>query len=401
MLKGKNIVVCVTGGIAAFKAVGAVSGLVKHGANVDVIMTKHAQEFVTPLSFRSITKTPVITDMFDEPQTMEIAHISLAQKADAFVVAPATANIIGKIACGIADDMVSTTIMATKAPVIIVPAMNTNMYENPIVQENIQKLKSLGYVFMEPDSGLLACGTEGRGRLPEPEKIVERVILEIARPKDLKGLKVLVTAGPTREAIDPVRYISNGSSGKMGYAAAKMAALRGAEVTLVSGPVNLEPPMGAELVSVVSAENMYDAVIKESSSFDIIVKAAAVGDFRPAEAASDKIKKENATGEVKLAKNRDILAELGRIKPDNQVLVGFCMETRELISSAERKLKAKNLDMIAANNICDAGAGFGTDTNIVTLLFADGHEREELSGTKEEIADVILSEAKRIRDEKL
>ncbi len=401
MLKGKNIVLCITGGIAAYKAVAAASGFVKNGARVDVIMTKHAQEFITPLSLRSITKTPVVTDMFTEPSSLDIAHISLAQKADAIVIAPATANIIGKIACGIADDMVSTTVMAAKAPVIIAPAMNTNMYENPIVQENIQKLKTMGYIFMEPDTGLLACGTEGKGRLPEPEKIVERVILEIARPKDLKGLRVLVTAGPTREAIDPVRYISNGSSGKMGYAVAEAAVLRGAQVTLVSGPTSLKAPMGVNIVNVLSAEEMYDAVLDRSADCDIIVKAAAVGDFRPESVSEDKIKKESGFGEIRLVKNRDILAELGKIKPDNQTLVGFCMETRGLIESARRKLNAKNLDMIAANNLKTEGAGFGTDTNEVTLLFADGRENEALSGTKLEIADRILSEAKALRDKKL
>lgn len=393
MLKGKNIVLCVTGGIAAFKAVSIASGLVKKGARVDVIMTKHAQEFVTPLSFRSITKTPVVTDMFEEPKVTEIAHISLAQRADAFVIAPATANIIGKIAWGIADDMVSTTVMATKAPVIIVPAMNTNMYENPIVQENMARLKSHGYIFMEPDSGLLACGTSGAGRLPEPEAIVEMVDFEIGRPKDLKGIKVLVTAGPTREAIDPVRYITNGSTGKMGYAAAKAAAMRGAEVVLVSGPVNIPAPMGAEVVNVTTAEEMYEAVTSRSENFDIIIKTAAVADFRPASVSGDKIKKEAGASEIKLERTRDILAELGKNKTEGQVLAGFCMETRELIESAARKLKNKNLDIIAANDLNTPGAGFAADTNVVTLLFADGRENAELNGSKEEVADAILSEA--------
>lgn len=401
MLKGKNIVLCVTGGVAAFKAVSIASGLVKAGARVDVIMTKNAQEFVTPLSFRSITKTPVITDMFDEPESMDIAHISLAQRADAFLIAPATANIIGKIANGIADDMVSTTVMATRAPVIIAPAMNTNMYDNPIVRENMNRLKALGYIFIEPDSGMLACGTEGRGRLPDPEKIVERVIMEIALAKDLKGLKVLVTAGPTREAIDPVRYISNGSSGKMGYAAAKMAAMRGAEVTLVSGPVNIPAPIGVNVVNVTSAEDMYQAVVSRAAEADIIVKAAAVGDFRPAEAAEDKIKKDTGAGELRLVKNKDILAELGRTKPEKQVLVGFCMETRDLLESAAHKLKAKNLDMIAANNLKTEGAGFGTDTNVVTLLFADGRPEVRLDGSKEDVACELLTLAKELRDKKL
>lgn len=392
MLRKKNVVVCVTGGVAVYKAVGVVSGLVKLGANVDVIMTDHAQEFVTPLSFRSITKTPVVTDMFEEPKNMEIAHISLAQKADAFLICPATANIIGKIACGIADDMVSTTVMATRAPVIIAPAMNTNMYENPIVQENIAKLKRLGYKFIDPDCGRLACGTEGKGRLPEPEAIVQHVVMEIAREKDLEGVKVLVTAGPTREAIDPVRYISNGSSGKMGYALAEAAALRGAEVTLVSGPTALKPPMGVKVVNVISADDMYSAVMEHESGSDIIIMAAAVGDFRPENRADDKIKKTGGAPELRLTKNRDILAELGE-KGGKRVLVGFCMETRDLLESAAEKLRRKNADMIAANNLKTEGAGFGTDTNVVTLLFRDGQEPVELSDSKSAIAHEILSRA--------
>ncbi len=400
MLKGKNIVLCVTGGIAAFKSVSIASGLVKLGARVDVIMTEHAQEFVTPLSFRSITKTPVVTDMFAEPDHTDIAHISLAQRADVFVIAPATANIIGKIASGIADDMVSTTVMATRAPVIICPAMNTNMYENPIVQANIEKLRSCGYIIFEPDSGLLACGDVGKGRLPEPEAIIERVALEIARPKDLQGLKVLVTAGPTREAIDPVRFITNHSSGKMGYAAARAAAMRGAEVTLVSGEVSIKPPLGVKLIGVASAEDMYREVISCADGADIIVKAAAVADFRPAEISADKLKKADGKEEIRLERTKDILAELGRRKGAGQVLAGFCMETRELLESAEQKLRSKKLDLIAANSLNDEGAGFGADTNVITLLFADGKDSMELRGSKLEVADTILSEAKRIRDSK-
>ncbi len=400
MLKGKNVVLCVTGGIAAFKAAALASRLCAMGAEVDVIMTKHAREFITPLTFRSITKTPVVTDMFGEPVSMEIEHISLAEKADIFVIAPATANIIGKIAAGIADDMVSTTVMATKAPVLIAPAMNTNMYENPIVRENINKLKSLGYIFMEPGEGRLACGAMGKGRMPEPEEIAERVAFEIAFLKDMKGVKVLVTAGPTREAIDPVRFITNGSTGKMGYAAAKNAAMRGAEVTLVSGPVNLKPPAGVNVVNVVSARDMYDAVTKISSGFDIIIKTAAVGDFRPEAEAENKIKKENASGEIRLVKNDDILAELGRRKGEKQVLIGFCMETENLLQSAEKKLHEKNLDMICANNLKTEGAGFGADTNAVTALFADGGENLELKGSKEDVAFAVLSCAKAILDKK-
>ncbi len=397
MLKGKNVAVCVTGGIAAFKAVSVVSGLVKLGAGVDVIMTAHACEFVTPLTFRSLTKTPVVTDMFAEPEHMDIAHISLAQKADLFVIAPATANVIGKLACGIADDMLTTTVMATRAPVLIVPAMNTNMYDNPIVRENIAKLKRLGYLFMEPAEGPLACGASGRGRMPEPAEIIERIKLEIAREKDLKGLRVLVTAGPTREAIDPVRYISNGSSGKMGYALAAAAALRGAETTLVSGPVALEPPAGVETVSVVSATEMYEAVLSRSADSDIVIMAAAVGDFRPESVSEEKIKKSSCVSELRLAKNPDILAELGRRKGENQVLAGFCMETEDLISRAREKMERKNCDMIAANNLKTPGAGFAVDTNVVTLLFRDGREPVKLSGAKTDIAHEILTKAARLR----
>lgn len=400
MIKGKNIVVCVTGGIAAFKAVSVVSALVKKGASVDVVMTAHAQEFVTPLSFRSITKAPVITDMFDEPRNMEIAHISLAQKADAFVICPATANIIGKIACGIADDMVSTTVMATKAPVIIVPAMNTNMYENPIVRENIEKLKARGYIFMEPENGVLACGSVGAGRLPEPWEITEFIEKEISREKDLKGVRVLVTAGPTREAIDPVRYITNGSSGKMGYALAKAAVCRGAEVTLVSGPVSIEPPLGAKVEAAVSADQMYDAVMSRKDENDIIIMAAAVGDFRPECFCENKIKKAEAAGEIRLVQNKDILASLGENKREGSVLVGFCMETEKLIENAEKKLKSKNADIIAANNIKVQGAGFGTDTNVVTLLFGSGRKPVSLNDTKEAIAHEILNYAAGILKEK-
>lgn len=392
MLEDKNIVVCVTGGIAAFKAVSVVSSLVKLGARVDVIMTDHAREFVTPLTFRSITKTPVITDMFEEPKDMEIAHISLAEKADALLICPATANIIGKIAAGIADDMVSTTVMATKAPILICPAMNTNMYENPIVQGNIRRLKELGYRFLEPDSGRLACGTNGRGRLPEPDTVVDWLIGEITCKKDLSGLKVLVTAGPTREAIDPVRYISNGSSGKMGYSVAAAAAARGAEVTLVSGPVNLKAPVGIETVDVISAADMYRAVMERESEYDIIVMAAAVGDFRPEAAADDKIKKSAGVPEIRLVPNPDILAELGK-RRSRRVLVGFCMETRGLLESAAEKLKNKNCDMIVANDLNTPGAGFGTDTNVVTVLFRDGRENLEMRDTKAAVADAVLTEA--------
>ncbi len=398
MLKGKNIVVGVTGGIAAFKAASLVSGLVKLGANVDVIMTEHAAEFVSPLTFRSLAKTAVITDMFAEPAKMDIAHVSLAQKADIFVIAPATANIIGKIACGIADDMLSTTVMATKAPVLIVPAMNTNMYENPVVRDNIAKLNKLGYLFMEPGEGLLACGSSGKGRMPEPEDIIERIEREIGVEKDLSGLNILVTAGPTREAIDPVRYISNGSSGKMGYALAEAASKRGARVTLVSGPVSLHPPAGVNTVNVVSAEDMRGAVLANSAGCDIIIMAAAVGDFRPEKTEDEKIKKSSDFSQIRLVKNPDILAELGEKKAENQTIVGFCMETEDLITRAAEKLRRKNADMIVANNLKTPGAGFGVDTNVVTLIYSGGRESENLSGSKLWLADEILTRAAGLRN---
>ncbi len=395
-LKGKSVVVGVCGGVAAYKVVDLVSRLKKQGAEVDVIMTAHAEKFVTPLTFRSLSHRPVITDMFEEPAQWDVRHISLAQKAELFVIAPATANIIGKLASGVADDMLSTTVMATKAPVLIVPAMNYNMYANPVVQQNIEKLKSLGYLFMEPDIGRMAEGTSGRGRLPEPPIILEKV-LEILKPvRDLEGLKVLVTAGPTREPIDPVRYITNRSSGKMGYAIAEAAAERGAEVLLISGPVSLERPQGVELVSVTTAQEMYSAVMQRYGDCQIVVMVAAVADYRPSVVSDVKIKKKDDEMLLKLEKNTDILKELGSLK-GSRTLAGFSAETNDLLENARRKLEAKNLDLMIANDVTMEGAGFETDTNIIKLLKRDGSVTELPLMSKKAAAHRIFDEIAAIR----
>lgn len=375
ILKGKSVVVGVCGGIAAYKVVDAVSRLKKIGADVDVIMTANAQKFVTPLTFRSISHNPVVTDMFAEPEQWDIKHIELAQEADLFLIAPATANIIGKLASGVADDMLSTTVMATTAPVLIVPAMNFNMYANPIVQQNIQKLKELGYFFMEPGTGMMAEGSSGKGRLPEPSDIVEAVTAMLKPVRDLEGLRILVTAGPTREAIDPIRYMSNHSSGKMGFAVAEAAVARGAQVVLVAGPVSIERPQGVDYVPVLSADEMYDAVMEHYRSSDVVVMAAAVADYKAETSADLKIKKNADEWTLRLAKNKDILKELGKIKGD-KILAGFCAETDHLLENADKKVKEKKLDFIVANDVTMEGAGFGTDTNIIKILRADGSLEE-------------------------
>lgn len=395
-LKGHSVVVGVCGGIAAYKVVEVVSRLKKLGADVDVIMTSHAEKFVTPLTFRSLSHKPVITDMFQDPDQWDVRHISLAQKADLFVIAPATANIIGKLASGIADDMLSTTVMATKAPVLIVPAMNYNMYANLIVQKNIEKLKSLGYLFMEPDTGVMAEGSSGKGRLPEPSVIVNTAV-EILKPKrDLEAVKILVTAGPTRESIDPVRYITNHSSGKMGYAVAEAASERGGEVLLISGPVSIEKPAGVDFLAVTTAEEMREAVMNNYEAFDIIVMVAAVADYRPSEVSDIKIKKKEDELTLRLEKNIDILKELGKVK-GNRVLAGFCAETNDLLENARKKLEAKNLDIIIANDVTLEGAGFGTDTNIMKLVKRDGTVMELPLMSKLTAAHRILDEIDGIR----
>lgn len=389
MLAGKNIVLGVAGGIAAYKAVEIVSRLKKAGASVHVIMTEGATKFVTPLTFRELSGNPVVHTMWGEPKTWNVEHIALACWADCFLLAPATANIIGKIANGISDDMLSTTVMATKAPVIIVPAMNSNMYLNPITQQNIAKLRIYGYHFIEPATGLLACGVDGPGRLPEPAAIIESVRDLLSAKTQLQGKKVLVTAGGTREPIDPVRYIGNRSSGKMGYALAEAAAKRGAEVVLISGPVSLPTPLGVKIIAVESAMAMRDAVLAEFATSDIVIKAAAVSDYRVIEQAEHKIKKTDTTLTLTLEKNPDILAELGRCKT-KQILVGFAAETEHLITNATEKLQRKNADMIIANDVTLAGAGFNTDTNIVKVLYKNGEVEELPQMSKQQLACVIL-----------
>jgi len=390
MLQGKKIVVGVTGGIAAYKAVEVVSRLKKTGALVQVIMTKAATNFVTPLTFREISGNPTIVDMWAEPKNWNVEHIALANMADLFLVVPATANIIGKIANGIADDMLSTTIMATQAPVIFAPAMNSNMYLNPIVKNNVDTLANLGYGFIEPESGMLACGVEGPGRLPEPAVIVEKVISIFQPTNQLQGKKVLVTAGGTIEPIDPVRFVGNRSSGKMGYALAGAAAARGAKAVLISGPTHLPHPAGVAVKKVETALEMRDAVLAEFDDSDIIIKAAAVADYRPQQVASHKIKKTGQSLTLILEKNPDILFELGQRKKQNQVLVGFAAETQELVIHAQEKMNKKNLDMIVANDVTLPGAGFNSDTNIVKLLFRDGRIEELPKMSKEQLACIIL-----------
>ncbi len=402
MLKGKRIVLGVTGGIAAYKAVELLRLLTKAGADVHVIMTAAAMEFVTPLTFQTLSMNPVSTSLFNLISEREIGHIALADRANLVVIAPATANIVAKLANGIADDMLSTTVMATKAPVVIAPAMNVNMYQSAAYRENEARLKSRGVIFVDPAKGLLACGWEGEGKLQEPQVIFEELLVALA-PKDLAGERVLVTAGPTREEIDPVRFISNHSSGKMGYALARAARRRGAEVGLVSGPTSLDEPYGISVDQVVSAAGMRDAVLKRAPASTIIIKAAAVADFRPAVRADAKIKKAKGPKSIELVRNPDILAELGKDK-GSRLLVGFAAETGDLLKNAGKKLAEKNLDMVVANDVNIPGAGFDVDTNIVKLLYRDGRIEDLPVMTKEELADVILDRvvglrsAKRVKD---
>ena len=388
-LQGKSVVLCVTGGIAAYKAADLTSRLKKQGAEVFVIMTQSATEFITPLTLEVLSGNRVIVDMFERDFPWDVEHISLAKRADVFVIAPATANIIGKAAHGIADDMVSTTLLATKAPLVIAPAMNTGMYENPVVQQNLEILRTHGARIVEPASGRLACGDTGRGKLADPAGIVH-AIEHAAAVQDLAGLSVLVTAGPTREAMDPVRFLSNHSTGKMGYAIAESALARGAQVTLITGPVALEPPEGAAVVPVTSACEMRDAVLERLAQTDWIVKAAAVGDYRPAQTAKEKMKKKDGELLVELVRNPDILAEIGERKRSGQLVCGFSMETRDLLENSREKLKKKNCDMMVANNLKTEGAGFAHDTNVATLLFRDGSSEPLTLMQKDVLADIIL-----------
>ena len=394
MLKDKTVVIGVSGGIAVYKVCDVVSRLKKLGVNVHVIMTKSATEFVAPLTFQSLSQNYVVSDMFEEPKTWDVEHISLAKKADVFLIAPATANVIGKIACGISDDMLSTTVMATKGKVLIAPAMNTNMYENPIVQRNIDTLKALNYDFIEPESGRLACGDMGKGKLASPENIVEAVVSALTKKQDLKGERIIITAGPTVEAIDPVRYLTNRSTGKMGYAIAKEAIERGAEVTLVSGPTKLEPPKNLKkFIKIESAQEMYEAVLDNLDENQVIIKSAAVADYKPKSYCNKKIKKNDDDLVIDLDRNKDIAYEIGKIKND-KILVGFAAETNDLIENAKNKVKKKNLDFIVANDLTKEGAGFGVDTNIVKIIDKDGIILEYPIMKKEEVANVILDKVK-------
>ena len=401
MLKGKKIVLGVTGGIAVYKAVDLVSRLRKQGCQVRVVMTEHAQQFVTPLTFKEISGNQVAVSMWSANQEFNVEHIALANWADAFLVAPATANIIAKMTYGLADDLLSTTLLAAQAPIVVCPAMNTGMYENPATQANIAKLKERGVTVMPPAVGKLACGTSGAGRLPEPQAIVEFMSAFFAkREGDLRGLKVLVTAAGTREPIDPVRFVGNRSSGKMGYAVAQMAAERGAEVLLVSGPSALEVPANVKAVKVETTNEMLEACLAAYDDVDIVVKAAAVADYRPRDVAEQKIKKKTDDAlTVVMDKNPDILKTLGG-KKTHQVLVGFAAETQNLLENARDKVVKKNLDMIVANDVTAAGAGFNADTNIVKFLFASGEVRSLEQMPKVDVANCILDEALKIRKQR-
>lgn len=386
----KTVLLCVTSSIASYKSAYLARVLVKNGYNVNVIMSKNATEFLTPLTFERLTNNKCITDTFEKNYTYDVEHISLAKASAAVIIAPATANIIGKLANGIADDMLSTTVMACKCPVFIAPAMNTNMYENPIVQDNMNKLKKFGYQFIEPQSGLLACGDTGKGKMEEPEKIAQHIFKEIHCQKDLKGKRVIVTAGATMESIDPVRFITNHSTGKMGCAFAKRAMLRGADVTLIAANMIAIPPNFVNVVNVKSASDMFEAVKAEFDNCDIVIKAAAVADYTPVVTYDNKVKKEDGEMSISLKRTDDILKYLGENKK-NQFLCGFSMETENMLENSRAKLKKKNVDMIVANNLKVKGAGFGTDTNVVTII-TNNKVQELPIMSKENVADKILDE---------
>ena len=391
MLKGKTVVLGVTGSIAAYKIASLASMLVKQQAEVHVLMTKNATNFINPITFETLTGRKCLVDTFDRNFEYSVEHVSLAKKADVVLIAPASANVIGKIANGIADDMLTTTVMACRCRKLIAPTMNTQMFENPILQDNLKKCASYGMEIIDPASGYLACGDTGAGKMPEPEVLYQYIIKEILYKKDLAGKKILVTAGPTMEAIDPVRYITNHSTGKMGYAIARVAALRGAQVTLVSGPTSLPAPYFVKTVNIQSARQMYEAVVAVSAEQDAVIKAAAVADYRPKHVAAEKTKKKDGDMAIELERTDDILAYLGAHRREGQFLCGFSMETENMLENSRAKLKKKNIDMIVANNLKVAGAGFGTDTNVVTLITAEKETELEMM-TKEQVAERLLDE---------
>lgn len=390
MLNGKTVLLGVSGGIAAYKSAALASMLKKLHADVHVLMTENATQFITPVTFESLTGNKCVVDTFDRNFQFNIQHISLAKKADAVLVAPATANVLAKFAHGLADDMLTTTVLACTCPKIVAPAMNTRMYENPITQDNLQTLRKYGFTVIEPATGHLACGDTGAGKMPEPEELCDWLLQAIQCEKDLAGKKILVTAGPTREALDPVRYLTNRSSGKMGYAVAKAAARRGAEVTLVTGPTELPPPRFCTIVPVTSAADMFEAVTSRSDQMDVIIKAAAVADYTPLEVAGDKIKKSDADLSIPLTRTKDILGWLGEHKKPGQFLCGFSMETRDMLENSRKKLQKKHLDLIAANNVKVPGAGFSGDTNVLTLIAPDLEEELPLL-SKDEAAHRLLT----------
>lgn len=389
MLKGKTVVLGVTGSISAYKMANVASALCKEGADVHVVMTQNAANFINPITFETLTKNKCIVDTFDRNTKLHVAHITLSQTADVIMIAPASADVIGKLANGIADDMLTSMAVAATCKIMVAPAMNTHMYHNKIVQDNIQKLKHYGFEIIEPAVGLLACRAVGDGKLPDDKTLLGYIRREIECEKDMTGVKVLVTAGPTVEKIDPVRYITNHSSGKMGYALAEAAANRGADVTLISGPVNLEPPMFVKTVKVESAKDMYNAVTDAFSDCDILIKAAAVADYTPEAVSDEKIKKNDGTLSLALSKTKDILKAVGQLKKDNQFVCGFSMETSNLVENSKKKLASKNCDMIVANNLKDDGAGFGVDTNKVTILTNDSVRSLDVLSKKEVAAQVL------------
>ena len=389
MLKGKTVVLGVTGSIAAYKMANLTSMLTKLHCDVHVIMTKNATNIINPITFETLTAHKCLVDTFDRNFNYNIEHVALGEKADVVLVAPASADVIGKMAAGIADDMLTTTILACKCKKIVAPAMNTNMYENPVVQANLKKLKEFGMEVIEPASGMLACRVEGKGKLPSEEVLLEYILREIQFEKDMTGKKVLVTAGATQEAIDPVRYITNHSTGKMGYALAKIAMRRGADVTLITAPTNLQAPLFADVVPVVSAQEMFDAVKERAPQMDIIIKAAAVADYTPVSVSDEKIKKKDGDLSLPMRRTTDILAYLGEHRKPGQFICGFSMETENLVENSKKKLQKKNADLIVANNLRDEGAGFGTDTNVVTLVMEEGIV-ELPCMSKEEVAEAVL-----------